>query len=305
MICLGIDTSNYTTSVALYDEKNCFEEKQLLPVKPGERGLRQSDALFHHTKALPYLLENLFKKCAVKPDRVGFSSRPRNAPGSYMPCFLAGESAARAVGAAFSLPVYEFSHQEGHIMAALYSSGNLKLCKKEFIAFHISGGTTEMLLVKPGTDTLFETQILGKTLDLNFGQAIDRIGVKMGFGFPCGKKIEQLALKSDKQFNTHPVIKGFDCCVSGLENKCLEMLSQNNSCEDVSKYCLSFIYQTIFAMTQKAVNAYAGLDIIYAGGVMSNKFLKEKLSSDFKCSFALPEFSRDNACGIAVAAGMK
>ena len=94
---LGIDTSNYTTSVAVYDSEanKVYQTKKLLPVKQGELGLRQSDAVFHHTKQLPDMVELLFAEHDFAPEAVSVSVRPRNIEGSYMPCFLCGEGFAR------------------------------------------------------------------------------------------------------------------------------------------------------------------------------------------------------------------
>ena len=120
---LGIDTSNYTTSVALYSENGVLQKKKLLPVKDGERGIRQSDAVFHHTKAYPDLLKELFDAAAYPGIfAVGASIKPTTQEGSYMPCFLCGEGFARSYAALSDVPVYRTSHQVGHILAALYSA---------------------------------------------------------------------------------------------------------------------------------------------------------------------------------------
>ena len=93
----GIDTSNYTTSVAVFDGEHIIQNKKLLTVKKGERGLRQSDALFQHTVNLPVLISKLKSEIGdADIEAFGVSNRPRNIEGSYMPCFLAGESAAEA-----------------------------------------------------------------------------------------------------------------------------------------------------------------------------------------------------------------
>ena len=123
---IGVDTSNYTTSLAIVREDGTVVAnlKMPLPVKPGERGLRQSDAVFHHTKHLPSLAteaEAILRD--YTPVAVGVSVRPRDAEDSYMPCFLAGKSAAYAMASVLHLPVYEVSHQNGHILAAAYSAG--------------------------------------------------------------------------------------------------------------------------------------------------------------------------------------
>ena len=196
MRVLGIDTSNYTTSVAVYDSENglMLQKKLLLPVKKGEKGLRQSDAVFHHTSRLYPLVQEIFSEYCGEIDAIGVSEKPRNIEGSYMPCFLVGVNAAKCIGAAMKKPVFGFSHQDGHIAAALYSSGKLNLINEKFIAFHISGGTSEMLLVTPDSEGTFDIKIIGNTLDLNCGQAVDRAGVMIGLSFPCGKELEKLAL---------------------------------------------------------------------------------------------------------------
>lgn len=152
---LGIDTSNYTTSAAIYESPHnvLLQEKMLLPVKKGEKGIRQSDAVFHHTVQLPEIIDTLFKKTGKRDiAAVGVSYAPRRLEGSYMPCFLTGISAATAVSRALSVPLYRFSHQEGHIAAALYSADRLELLNEPFIAFHVSGGTTEAVLVNPDNE---------------------------------------------------------------------------------------------------------------------------------------------------------
>ena len=104
---LGIDTSNYTTSVAAFDGRDGVNRSRLLDVAPGQLGLRQSDALFSHVKRLPVLMEQLFS--AVSPGEiqaVAVSTRPRAVEGSYMPCFLAGVAVAKSLAAALGVPCH-------------------------------------------------------------------------------------------------------------------------------------------------------------------------------------------------------
>ena len=192
MLFCGIDTSNYTTSAALCDEngKIVANIKIPLPVKEGERGLRQSDAVFAHIKNLPDITQKL--KEAIGGEKlaaVAVSSKPRDAEDSYMPCFLSGVSAAGMLAVGADVKLYQTSHQQGHIMAAYATSGAESADVFEnygsFIAFHVSGGTTECVMVSKGDDA-FEIKLLGGTADLNAGQAIDRIGVALGLKFPCG-----------------------------------------------------------------------------------------------------------------------
>ncbi len=303
---LGIDTSNYTTSVALYNENGVLQKKKLLPVKDGERGIRQSDAVFHHTKAYPDLLEELFNE-AGNPEifGIGASVKPTTQDGSYMPCFLVGEGIAKAISVSNDIPFFSFSHQQGHIAAALYSANKTQLLNEEFLCFHISGGTTDLVLCTPDDEDIFKAKLIAHSSDLKAGQAVDRIGVKMEIPFPAGKGIEKLALNSEKNYKNK--IKLFDgnCSLSGLENKCLKMLENNEPACDIAKFLLSYIADTVSAMTEYALKEYGNLPLVFAGGVMSNVIIKEIITSRFNCSFAEPEFSCDNAAGIAYLTSVK
>ena len=127
MIYLGFDTSNYTTSVACCGDVS-LNIRKLLEVKKGERGLRQSDALFQHIKSLPDLFRELSEKINMNDVKgIGVSVSPRSVNGSYMPVFIAGQSFAKVCADALGVPIYTFSHQEGHIMAGIYSCGDYKL----------------------------------------------------------------------------------------------------------------------------------------------------------------------------------
>ena len=309
-IFIGIDTSNYTTSaaVASFDGEIIANLKIPLKVADGERGLRQSDAVFAHTKNLPPIAEQLREYTAGKViSAVGVSSAPRDNAGSYMPCFLSGHAAASMMAASMQVPLYSFSHQAGHIAAAAYSSGfDAYRCEK-FAAFHISGGTTEVMLVSPkliesGTSDLFSIRLLGGTRDLNAGQVIDRAGVMMGFAFPCGREMEKHALENGKPL---PQIKtsvdGFDCNLSGLENKAAQLFAETNDKHLTSAYVLGFIAETIAKTTENILAEYGSdIPLLYAGGVMSCSIIKNKLAEKFCCHFAQPEFSSDNAAGVAL-----
>lgn len=306
-IYLGVDTSNYTTSTALIDTEKmeAIQCKKLLPVKEGELGLRQSDAVFHHTKQLPEMVSALFGNKQISLDAIGVSVRPRNIEGSYMPCFLCGEGLADSLGAVNKISVHKTSHQIGHILAALFSSQKLELVNEKFIAFHVSGGTTDCLLVTPDKEKVFDITEIGSSLDIKAGQAIDRTGLMLGIKFPCGKELEKLAAMSDKKYKLKPMLKNGNCCLSGLENKCRKMLDDGERKEDIANYCLSFIYSTIYEMTKFALDRYGNMPIVYAGGVMSDKLIRDKLLQKFDAFFAEPDFSCDNAVGTAVFAAIK
>ena len=305
---LGIDTSNYTTSCAVFNPQTAeiFQSKKLLPVKKGELGLRQSDAVFNHVKQLPEVLRGVEDYCE-NIGAVGVSVKPRWVDGSYMPCFLVGEAVAEGICSVNGCEIFKTSHQTGHVVAALYSCSKLELLKedKPFIAFHVSGGTTDMLLCKPDKENVLDISEIGHSLDLKAGQLIDRVGVMLGLDFPCGIELERLAVQSDRKFKIKPTVKGLDCCLSGGENLCRKMLENNESKQDVARFALEYVYNALRAMTCKALKEYGSLPLVYAGGVMSDKIITDKLSDEFGGFFAKPEFSCDNAAGVAIFAAVK
>ena len=302
---VGFDTSNYTTSAAICTEegKVVANLKLPLPVKDGERGLRQSDAVFSHVRNLPALCERLEDSLqGMDPLAVGVSTHPRDAEDSYMPCFLSGKAAASAFAASSRIPMFDFSHQNGHIMAALYSSGACdQLLHSPFLSFHVSGGTTEGLLVTPSTEGGFSVKLEAETADLNAGQVIDRVGVMMGFSFPCGKEMELLASSYNGKPYRHPVsVRNGKCSLSGVENIAGRLYRETKDPSAVASFVFDFIGRTLVQMSGYLTEKYGNLPILYAGGVMSNQLMRKALSDRFCAYFAEPAFSADNAAGIAL-----
>ena len=303
-VCLGFDTSNYTTSVALYralDDTLC-QQKRLLPVKEGERGLRQSDALFHHTCQLPDLVEALAPRDVTC---VAVSDRPRETEGSYMPCFLAGVGAARQLAAVMNVPLHTFTHQQGHVAAAVYGAKAQALFERPFLAFHVSGGTTDALLVEPHAERVITCKQVAGSLDLKAGQLIDRVGVAMGLSFPAGPTLEKLALAASQTYSPRVSMDGADCHLSGAENQCRALLEKGTPPEEVARFCLDVVRVTIEEMTARLLLEYGELPLLYAGGVMSNSIIKSALVERFGGLFAPPALSADNAAGIAFLGAMK
>ncbi|HBO66394.1 MAG TPA: peptidase M22 [Clostridiales bacterium] len=296
MRVLGIDTSNYTTSIAVADETGYRHGRTILEVKTGERGLRQSDALFLHTVNLPRLFSELD---IGKTDAVSYSEKPRDIEGSYMPCFLAGKAAATAAASAAGVPLFAFSHQAGHIMAALKScEAGEEALGREFLAFHISGGTTELLHVKRKA-VGFDVAIVGETLDINAGQLIDRAGVLLGLKFPCGMELEKLAVQG-KTTKLHTCIKSGSCNLSGAENKIIQMYNFGEAAENIARYAIDFVCETILGMSRYAREAHRSLPILYAGGVMRDNIIRDRLTGEMEnIYFAENELSSDNAVGTA------
>lgn len=299
---LGIDTSNYATSLAVFDtagEVVCAK-KRFLPVKEGQLGLRQSDALFHHTTALPEMLEELSREFDLTQiAAVGVSQKPRPVEGSYMPCFLAGVSAATAFARARGIPLVHTTHQQGHAAAALFAAKGEELFRQKVLLFHISGGTTDLLLC----DEVRQITTLGTSSDLYAGQAVDRVGVKLGFPFPAGAEVSRLAALCEESIRPKSSVKGMTCSLSGLENQCNALLQAGKSPEYVCKYCLLCVADTVVRMTKAAQKEYSGLPVVCAGGVMSSDIIRVWVQQRLPQVYFVPgRYSSDNAIGVSILA---
>ena len=299
MIVVGFDTSNYTTSVAFYDGEGGVNCSQLLPVKPGELGLRQSDAVFHHTKSLPELSGRLFSH--IQADQiaaVGVSTRPRAVEGSYMPCFMVGYSHAKLLSEALHVPLVECSHQQGHVAASVFSADRLDLLDRPHLAWHLSGGTTELLLVEPMGKNL-SCKRIGGTSDISAGQLIDRTGQLLQLPFPSGKHLDILSTEADAQDLFKVKCSDMTFSLSGVQNKVSQYYESGRSPADTAAYALRSVIHGVYQATLQAQKAYPGLPVVFSGGVASNSLLRHVMAP-LDPVFAEPKYSTDNAIGVAV-----
>jgi len=298
MSVIGFDTSNYTTSVAYFDGVNGENCSLLLPVKEGELGLRQSDAVFHHTKSLPELSSRLFSALQTNDiTGVAVSTRPRAVDGSYMPCFMVGLSHARLLAEAFHVPLFEVSHQQGHVAAALWSAGRLDLMDKPHLAWHLSGGTTELLLVEPDGKNVKCTRI-GGTSDISAGQLIDRTGQLLQQPFPAGKALDALSKEATGKELFKVKCPGTEFSLSGVQNKVAAFHEKGSDPAETAAYALRCVCYAVSKATENALRIYPGLEVVFSGGVASNSLLRA--TAPHNSIFAEPKFSTDNALGVAV-----
>lgn len=295
--CLGLDTSNYTTSTALFDGADGYQLGRLLDVEAGSLGLRQSDALFQHVKRLPELFDRLRREGRLEDiAAVGASVKPRWVEGSYMPCFLAGETAGRILADTLGVPFFPCAHQQGHIAAVAWGAGRLEMLDKPLLAWHLSGGTTELLYVEPdGTGVL--PQKIGGTSDISAGQLIDRTGVALGLDFPAGRALDTLSRTGRPDRGFAVKISNFTFSFSGMENKAKDMAAAGEPAADVARFIVATVARTIRRVTDQALEQYPGLPVLCSGGVASNSILREIMSD---AVFAPPVCSADNALGVAV-----
>ncbi|MBE6959152.1 MAG: DNA-binding protein [Ruminococcaceae bacterium] len=301
MSVIGFDTSNYTTSVACFDGRDGVNCSKLLPVKEGELGLRQSDAVFAHIKGLPELSGRLFShvnKATITA--VGVSTHPRAVQGSYMPCFMVGYSHAKLLSDSLGVPLVEVSHQQGHVAASLWSAGRLDLMDTPHLAWHLSGGTTELLLVEPDGRNVRCTRI-GGTTDISAGQLIDRTGQLLGLPFPSGKHLDALSREAVGKTLFKVKCNGSEFSLSGVQNKVQQFYQTTGDAAETAAYALRCVAYAVHKATEYALLEYPGLSVVFSGGVASNSMLRE-LTADLQPVFSEPQYSTDNAMGVAVLA---
>lgn len=301
---LGIDTSNYTTSVAIVNEKGqvISEKRKILEVKKGNRGLRQSEAFYQHIMNFPNLYDELandIPNIKEKLKAICVSSKPRNIEGSYMPVFNSGVSFANVISKTLEIPMYTTSHQEGHIMAVKHFS---EIDNKKFICFHLSGGTSEILLVEDELKTM-NISIIGRTLDISFGQLLDRIGVMLGYEFPSGNILDEIVTNSSFECikaikNIH--INDLNINLSGIETQILNVIDVYDK-KDLVGTLFTKISLCLQKLIDECKNRYGDISIVFVGGVSKSIYLQ----NIFKDKVVFGEYASDNAVGTAIIGGIK
>ena len=301
-LCLGFDTSNYTTSAAVFGEGRAENRGKLLTVPEGALGLRQSDALFQHVKRLHRMVERLRADGALgRIAAVGASTRPREVEGSYMPCFLAGEGQGQTLADALGVPFYAVSHQQGHIAAAAWSAGRLELLDRPMLAWHLSGGTTELLKVEPEGHTV-RAEAIGGTSDIAAGQLVDRTGVLLGLPFPAGKALDALYPEADGASFFRVKLNGLTFSLSGMENQVKGLLERGEKSANIARFAIDTVMDVLLRATQEAQRRWPGLPVLCSGGVASNRQIRAAMERICGAVFAQPQYAADNALGVAILA---
>jgi len=307
---IGIDTSCYTTSIAVVDAKGqlMLENRRILEVAMGSRGLSQSAALFQHIREGREVFSAALAELQSRGDKVEavcVSVRPRPQEDSYMPVFLAGLSTAETLAATLGVPLYQTSHQEGHIMAGL---GAAKCAVDgKFLAVQLSGGTSELLLVEPN-DVGFGIDIIGATEDLHAGQLLDRTGVLLGLKFPCGPEMDALALKFAAEGGEVPKLKssvhGYDFSFSGAEAELKRRITAGDFTKEAAAAAVfDLLARTLAKVGEKAAAEHGCKQLLLVGGVGGSQYLKAALSKrlrNVQVHFVPPMYAKDNAYGVAL-----
>ena len=215
-----------------------------------------------------------------------------------MPCFMVGYSHAKVLADALGLPLFTCSHQQGHVAAALWSAGRMDLMDTHHLAWHLSGGTTELLLVTPHGRNV-DCQVIGGTTDISAGQLIDRTGVMLSLPFPAGKSLDSLSQNAENADFFRVKCQDMRFSLSGVQNKVQQYSSSGNAPADTAAYALRSVISAVVQATHQAQKTYPGLPVVFSGGVASNSLLRSE-TADLDPVFAAPRFSTDNAMGVAI-----
>ena len=302
---IGLDTSNYRTSAAAVSLTGdiLLNLRELLPVSAGERGLRQSEAVFAHLKQLS-AMEGMIRDAGngLEIAAVAASVSPRDGETSYMPVFQVGTSFGRMMAAMLGVPFFATTHQRGHLAAAL--AGTTLEQEKEMLALHLSGGTTDLLQIRDGCP-----EQIGGSLDLHAGQLVDRVGVAMGLPFPAGPELEMLARegKSRGLLGCSMCGKDLQCHFSGAEAQVSRWLKAGEmKREDVAREVYDLLARTITRMAAAGIRKTGICHMLITGGVASSALFREMLNARMRRSgipevvYGRQELSGDNAVGVAL-----
>lgn len=307
-LVLGVDTSSYTTSLCLVGEDGTIvlDQRKVLEVASGSRGLRQSEALFQHVQNLPGLTSKLTPYLQNNElVAIGVSTKPRPQDDSYLPVFLPGSSLASSLGHVLGIPCYELTHQENHIWGGIGSVGGPR--EFPFLAIHLSGGTTELTLVnREQTGWGLKVDLWGGTSDLHAGQFVDRLGVRLGLSFPAGSALEQLALNASTSLPIPTFHKGGMVSFSGPLTA-LERLCGQEAPEVLALSCFSAISRTLLKWIRWAETQTKCRQLLIVGGVAANSLIRQELVRSlphWKLFFGKPRYSVDNAYGAAYFAAL-
>ena len=310
-VYLGIDTSCYTTSLFFMDREGhaAAETRRILKVKPGGCGLQQSEMLYQHTRNRPELMEEAARGHSFTVRGIGVSARPRPREDSYMPAFLAGLGFARSLAALYGIPLWQISHQENHLEAALWSANGPDADR--FLFLHASGGTTDLLLAEKENAAYRLTEI-GGSLDLHAGQFVDRVGVALGLGFPAGPALEQLAEQHTEIPEIPVSVHKTKVSLSGPCTWVLRAIEKAKPETEQSPIAAANLAagvqwglaETFVRMIRNGAAEHHVKHVILAGGVCANRWIRnhivEKLAKrGIRVWMPDNRYSGDNASGCA------
>ncbi|MDF2955235.1 bifunctional N(6)-L-threonylcarbamoyladenine synthase/serine/threonine protein kinase [Candidatus Alkanophaga liquidiphilum] len=291
---IGIEGTAWNLSIAVIDEKDVIAEAEATYI-PKHGGIHPREAAQHHAAEIKGVLSKALSAAAehgVTPhdiNGVAFSQGP-----GMGPCLRVVATAARTLSLKLKVPLVGVNHCIAHVEVGRWRCGT-----KDPVTLYVSGANSQVLAYRGG-----HYRILGETLDIGIGNALDKFVRFLGLSHPGGPKIEELARRGRKYIPLPYVVKGMDFSFSGLETAAEKAVNDGHSVEDV---CFS-LQETAFAMltevTERAVAHCEKDEVLLAGGVSANKRLQGMLKTmceERGAKFYVPEarFLKDNGAMIA------
>jgi N6-L-threonylcarbamoyladenine synthase len=293
MICLGIESTAHTFSCAIV-EKRGNKGKILSDVRriyrpPDGQGIHPREASRHHIEYSSEILSECMHQAnlSIKDiDIISYSAGP-----GLGPCLRVSGVVARTVSSYYKIPIYPVNHAIGHI-----ELGKMLTGAKDPLVLLVSGGHTMLAAFKQK-----KWRIFGETLDITLGQLLDQFGRSLGFASPCGKKIEEIADKSEKYIELPYVVKGNDVSFSGLMSAA-KRISKNkeNACYSLQETAFAMIGEA----AERALSFTEKKELLIVGGVAANKRLSQifkQICARQKAKFFVAPIQYSGDCGSQIA----
>ena len=310
MKTLGIETSCDETAIAIYDSnKGIIGESIYSQMKMhAEYGgvVPELASRDHCLKIIDVLKDALGDYQLIDIDQIAYTSGP-----GLLGALLIGESFAQGLSSALQVPLIPINHLEGHLMSPMMEYPEISM---PFICLLVSGGHSMIVDVKAKGDY----EIIGQSQDDAVGEAFDKVGKLLGLPYPGGPHIEKLALNGNpKAYDfPRPMIHSdnLDMSLSGLKTAVLYTVQKvkeinNNIKADIAASFQKAVTDVLIAKIKKTINQTNRSDVIIAGGVAANKYIRKEfkeLENTLNIRVYYPDlkYCGDNAAMIAFVGSM-
>ena len=268
----------------------------------------------HQSKIIPVVHQALAQANIDKNDLTAIAYT--QGPG-LLGSLLVGSAFAKSFALSLELPLIPINHMQGHLLVHFIEEEGIQTPKFPFLGVTVSGGHTQLVLVK----NHFEMEVLGTTLDDAIGEAFDKCGKRMGLDYPSGPQIDKLAKEGNPYKFQFPIpnMKGYDVSYSGVKTAFTNFIhkqsSKNKSFigDNLNDLCASLqftLVQIILNKIEEVVKAYELNQIVIGGGVAANSELRNQLAARAESEqwqvFLPPlKYTTDNAAMIGIAAYFK
>jgi len=308
MIILGVESSCDETSVAVLKNLKILSNVIATSLKMHSKhgGVIPEIASRLQLESIARVFKEALEKAKIAPEEIDLVSVTQGPglPGSL----LVGLSFAKALSLSLNKPLIGVNHIYSHVYANLLSHKNIKL---PAVALVVSGGHTSLFYIKDFSDF----QVLGKTCDDACGEAFDKVAKIIGLGYPGGPLIEKLALSGNKnkiKFACSGTDNELDFSFSGIKTAALYYLKdkKNNSNlkRDLSASFQESVVNTLVRKSLIACKRKKVSNLLIGGGVVANKYLRERISAQAKasrinCYYPDINLCMDNAAMVAALGG--